>query len=107
MTQSLLKPKALNKEVKPNTYPVTLLTFIFDNCLSLVQQLLILKRVLVDAEEKNIVLLQSIKITSADNIGKKSNWGHCRLLPNLDKKEQTATIAVQCGGLAVFQQSCL
>jgi hypothetical protein len=72
VTQSLLKPKALNKEVGPNTYPVTLLMFIFDNCLSLVQQLLILKRVLVDAKQQNIVLLQSTKITSATIIGQQS-----------------------------------
>ena len=73
---------------------MTLLTFIFNNCLSLVQQLLILKRVLVDAEEQNIVLLQSTKITRATIIGKNSNWEHYRLLPNLDHTEQNATIPV-------------
>jgi hypothetical protein len=77
VTQSLLKPKALDNEVGPNNYPVTLLTFIFDNCLSLVQQLLILKRVLVDAEEQIIVLLQNTKINSATIIGQQ--WGHYRI----------------------------
>ena len=99
MTQSLLKPKALNKEVGPNTYKVTLLTFIFD----------ISGTEIANFKEsfsrcRRTELFQSINIISAIVISKNSNWGHYHLLPNLDYKELTE---YQCGGLAAFMQSCL